>query len=220
MAVLDGPDAPDAGDGHAARVTPGPPGRAGPHRPPDGHEVSVAPGAGGLSGAHHPPGLQQDVAGLFRDRHAELVRLAALVVGDRATAEDVVQDVFARLCAKDLLPDTNPLAYVRAAVLNGCRSVLRRRVLVLRHGGGHEPGLADLAQESAEDEAILAENRREVLAALAALPVRRREVLVLRYWLGLSEAEIASVMAISPGTVKSNAARGLAALARKLGEES
>jgi RNA polymerase sigma factor (sigma-70 family) len=93
-------------------------------------------------------------------------------------------------------------------------------VLVLRHGGGHEHGLADLAQESAEDEAILAENRREVLAALATLPVRRREVLVLRYWLGLSEAEIASLMAISPGTVKSNAARGLAALARKLGEES
>jgi len=53
MAVLDGPDAPDAGDGHSARVTPGPPGRAGPHRPPDGHEVSVAPGADGLSGAHH-----------------------------------------------------------------------------------------------------------------------------------------------------------------------
>src|SRR4030088_3064541 len=68
MAVLDGPAAPDAGDGHAARVTPGPPGGAGPHRPPDGHEVSVAPVEGGLSGAHHPPGLQQDVAGLFRDR--------------------------------------------------------------------------------------------------------------------------------------------------------
>ncbi len=157
---------------------------------------------------------------MFRDRHAELVRLAALVVGDRATAEDVVQDVFARLCAKALLPDRHSLAYVRAAVLNGCRSVLRRRVLVLRHAGVQEPGLADLVQESAEDEAILAEKRREVLAALATLPVRRREVLVLRYWLGLSEAEIASVMAISPGTVKSNAARGLAALARKLGEES
>jgi RNA polymerase sigma-70 factor (sigma-E family) len=220
MAVLDGPDGPDGGDGQDACDTPGPPGRAGRHRPPDGHNVSDASVASGLSGGHHPPGLQQDVARLFRDRHAELVRLAALVVGDRATAEDVVQDVFARLCAKDLLPDRNSLAYVRAAVLNGCRSVLRRRVLVLRNGGGHEPGLADLPQESAEDEAILAENRREVLAALATLPVRRREVLVLRYWLGLSEAEIASVMAISPGTVKSNAARGLATLARKLGEES
>ena len=78
----------------------------------------------------------------------------------------------------------------------------------------------DVPHESAEDEVILAEDRRRVLAALTALPVKRREVLVLRYWLGLSESEIAAMLAISPGTVKSNAARGLAALARKLGETS
>jgi RNA polymerase sigma factor (sigma-70 family) len=59
-----------------------------------------------------------------------------------------------------------------------------------------------------------------VLTALAALPSRRREVLVLRYWLGLTEAEIATVLGISTGTVKSTAARGLAALASKLGEQS
>jgi RNA polymerase sigma factor (sigma-70 family) len=109
---------------------------------------------------------------------------------------------------------------VRAAVLNGCRSVLRRRALVRRIGGARDLDRSDAAPDSAEDEVILAEDRRQVLAALSSLPARRREVLVLRYWLGLSEAEIASVMAISPGTVKSNAARGLAALARKLGEES
>jgi RNA polymerase sigma factor (sigma-70 family) len=166
------------------------------------------------------PGLN-DVAGLFRQRHAELVRLAALVVGDRATAEDVVQDVFTRLCTKDLLPGgDSALAYVRAAVLNGCRSVLRRQAIARRIGGARDPDRSDSSPDSAEDEVILAEDRRQVLAALASLPVRRREVLVLRYWLGLSEAEIASVMAISRGTVKSNAARGLAALARKLGEES
>jgi RNA polymerase sigma factor (sigma-70 family) len=178
------------------------------------------PDAPSARDGHHEPGLQ-DVAGLFRERHAELVRLAALVVGDRATAEDVVQDVFARLCARDLLPGRDDaLAYVRAAVLNGCRSVLRRRALVRRLGGARERDRSDAAPDSAEDEVILAEDCRQVLAALASLPVRRREVLVLRYWLGLSEAEIASVMAISPGTVKSNAARGLAALARRLGEES
>ena len=161
------------------------------------------------------------VAGLFRERHAELVRLAMLVVGDRPTAEDVVQDVFARLCAKDLLPGREgSLAYVRAAVLNGCRSVLRRRAIARRFGGARDALGRDTLQDSAESEAILAEDRRQVLAALAALPVRRREVLVLRYWLGLSEAEIASVLGISPGTVKSNAARGLAALARKIGETS
>ena len=67
---------------------------------------------------------------------------------------------------------------------------------------------------------ILAEDRSRVLAALAALPRRRREVLVLRYWLGLPESEIAATLGISPGTVKSTAARGLAALARRLGERS
>jgi RNA polymerase sigma factor (sigma-70 family) len=182
--------------------------------------AAEGPDARSAPDGHHEPGLP-DVAGLFRERHAELVRLAVLVVGDRTTAEDVVQDVFARLCARDLLPGhDDALAYVRAAVLNGCRSVLRRRALVRRLGGARERDRSDAAPDSAEDEVILAEDRRQVLAALASLPVRRREVLVLRYWLGLSEAEIASVMAISPGTVKSNAARGLVALARRLGEES
>jgi DNA-directed RNA polymerase specialized sigma24 family protein len=112
-----------------------------------------------LTDGHQQPGLH-DVAGLFRERHAELVRLAALVVGDRATAEDVVQDVFARLCARNLLPDQeHSLAYVRAAVLNGCRSVLRRRALVRRIGGARDPDRSDPAPDSAEDEVILAEGR-------------------------------------------------------------
>jgi RNA polymerase sigma factor (sigma-70 family) len=64
------------------------------------------------------------------------------------------------------------------------------------------------------------EERRQILAALAALSCRRREVLVLRYYLGLSESDIAGVLGISPGTVKSTAARGLAALFRRLGEEA
>jgi RNA polymerase sigma-70 factor (sigma-E family) len=179
-------------------------------------EIAAAPPAPERS----DPVAAVDVARLFRERHAELVRLAALVVGDRPTAEDVVQDVFARLCARNLLPDRDPLAYLRAAVLNGCRSVLRRRALTRRVGGVHGLDRSDAAPDSAENEAVLAEDRRQVLAALATLPARRREVLVLRYWLGLSVAEIAAVMGISPGTVKSNAARGLAALARKLGESS
>lgn len=161
------------------------------------------------------------VTGVFRAHHAELVRLAVLLLGDRPSAEDVVQDVFAQLCGRDLLPaGDGALAYVRAAVLNRCRSALRRRALARRIGGA--PGLPgwDAAQQSAEHEALLAEDRRQVLAALARLPRRRREVLVLRYWLGLPEAEIAQVLGISPGTVKSTAARGLAALARDLGESS
>ena len=74
------------------------------------------------------------VTGVFRAHHAELVRLAVLLLGDRPSAEDVVQDVFARLCGRDLLPaGDGALAYVRAAVLNGCRSALRRRAIAQNH---------------------------------------------------------------------------------------
>jgi RNA polymerase sigma-70 factor (sigma-E family) len=168
-----------------------------------------------------PEVVPADISELFRRHQAGLVRLAVLVVGDQPTAEDVVQDVFSRLHERrDRVPrDDGALTYIRAAVLNGCRSVLRRRAIRRRLGVMDQQ--ARLAvQESAEHEVILAEDRRQVLAALAALPARRREVLVLRYWLGLSEAEIAAVLGISPGTVKSTAARGIAALARELKEES
>lgn len=160
------------------------------------------------------------IATLFREHHAALVQLAMLLVRDQPTAEDVVQDVFARLHARGGTAggQGNPESYIRAAVLNGCRSILRRRALAQRLAAirGSKPEVV----RSAEHEAIVAEDRREVLAALAALPARRREVLVLRYFLGLSEAEIAEVLGISAGTVKSTAARGLAALARALGEDA
>jgi RNA polymerase sigma-70 factor (sigma-E family) len=160
------------------------------------------------------------VATLFREHHGELVRLAVLMVGDLPTAEDVVQDVYASLQSRwseRAAPDS-VVPYVRACVLNGCRSVQRRRAIARRIGAEHRD--EERTSATAESEVILSEDRREVLAALTRLPRRRREVLVLRYYLGLSEAEIAAVLGISPGTVKSTAARGLAALARDLGETS
>lgn len=161
------------------------------------------------------------VAALFREHHGELVRLALLMVGDLPTAEDVVQDVYASLHSRwsQIAAPDEVLPYVRAAVLNRCRSLLRRRGIARRAGVLHSAS-ARIETSSAENEVILSEDRRQVLAALARLPRRRREVLVLRYYLGLSEAEIAAVLGISPGTVKSTAARGLAALARDLGEQS
>jgi RNA polymerase sigma-70 factor (sigma-E family) len=162
------------------------------------------------------------VAALFREHHGDLVRLALLMVGDLATAEDVVQDVYLSLHARwtRAAECQAPLAYVRAAVLNGCRSVLRRRGIARRATALHKDSHRDEALASAESEVILSEDRRRVLAALARLSRRRREVLVLRYYLGLSEAEIAAVLGISAGTVKSTAARALTALARDLGERS
>ena len=160
-----------------------------------------------------------DAEGIFRQYHADLVRLALLLVGDRASAEDVVQDVFTRLCARGReLDQVSALAYIRTAVVNGCRSVLRRRALARRIAITRAVPWRD-TQESAEHTAILAEDRRRVLAALAALPARRREVLVMRFYLNLPVAEVAAILGISQGSVKSAAARGLAALARRLGEE-
>ena len=159
---------------------------------------------------------------LFREHHGDLVRLALLMVGDLPTAEDVVQDVYASMHARwtRLAAPDATLPYVRAAVLNACRSVHRRRGVMRRVDVLHRASVDDAPLASAEHEVILSEDRRQVLAALARLPRRRREVLVLRYYLGLSEAEIAAVLGISSGTVKSTAARALAALARDIGEEA
>ena len=163
-----------------------------------------------------------DLSAVFVSHHAELVRLALLLVGDQPTAEDVVQDVFAKLHARraEWPAGAGSLPYIRAAVLNGCRSQLRRRAVAWRYAGTFGQLSGQATQASAEQEMIRSQERRQVLAALATLPFRRREVLVLRYYVGLSEAEIARVLGISPGTVKSTAARGLAALARRLGEEA
>jgi RNA polymerase sigma factor (sigma-70 family) len=96
--------------------------------------------------------------------------------------------------------------------------VLRRRAVARRVAISRAVPWRD-TQESAEHTAILAEDRREVLAALAGLPSRRREVLVLRFYLGLPVAEVAAILGISQGSVKSATARGLDALARRLGGE-
>lgn len=144
------------------------------------------------------------------------------LVHDLPTAEDIIQDVFARIQARPgaSFEPGGELAYLRACVINGCRSVYRRRAIVRRAGAGRGLLDQDTAYASAEAEVIRAEERRRVLAALAALPARRREVLVLRYYLGLSESQIAQTLGISQGTVKSTAARAIAALAQQLGEES
>jgi len=75
-------------------------------------------------------------------------------------------------------------------------------------------------EQSSEHTAIVREEHAEVIAAITALPARRREAIVLRYWLDLSEREIAQTMGVSPGTVKSQVSRGLAALARTLGAKA
>jgi RNA polymerase sigma factor (sigma-70 family) len=101
-------------------------------------------------------------------------------------------------------------------VVNGARSVLRRRQVARRHLRVAEPDegpAADLAL-------LLDEEHRQVVEALRTLPRRQREVLVLRYWSELSESEIAATLGIARGTVKSSASRGLSALEKRLGARS
>jgi RNA polymerase sigma-70 factor (sigma-E family) len=156
---------------------------------------------------------QAGVDALYREHGLGLVRFALLLTGDRASAEDVVQDVFLGLYRgwDRIRTDGNELAYLRTSVLNRSRSVHRTR---LRDQSRRPP--AGPPVWSAEAVAIDGEDRREVLAAVAALPAHHREALVLRYYLDLPEAEIAQVMRVSRGTVSSRTARALAALASKL----
>ncbi|WP_306470597.1 SigE family RNA polymerase sigma factor [Actinomadura litoris] len=154
---------------------------------------------------------------LFREHQLSLTRTALMIVGDRPTAEDVVQDAFVEMHRRiDRITDHDRmLPYVRAAVVNRCRSVLRRRRLAPRLWRTYEPPVW-----SAESAALIGEDRAAVFHALRRLPERQREALVLRYYLDLDEPEIAEVMGISRSTVRSATSRALAALARDLGEES
>lgn len=170
-----------------------------------------------LSSEKPRPEERVDVAVLFAEHHLGLVRLALIMVGDQATAEDVVQEAFARTHARRrrLRDPGSAQAYIRSAVLNGCRSTLRRRAVAFRRAVPYEPPVW-----SAEHAALLGEERREVLLALRRLPRRQREALTLRYYLDLSDPEIAQTMGVTASTARSTIARGLAALARALGEES
>ncbi|WP_245674861.1 RNA polymerase sigma factor [Herbidospora cretacea] len=146
---------------------------------------------------------------LYRDNRLDLIRLALLLVGDRETAEDVVQDVFARLHGSR--PGTLTLAYVRTSVLNGARSALRRRRVAI-----HRPPPPPVPADSAEAAVLLGETRQEVLTALDRLPARQRETLVLRYYLDLSDGEIAEVTGLRQSTVRSTVMRALIRLEREL----
>lgn len=152
------------------------------------------------------------VTDLYRGHALGLTRLALVMVGDRGTAEDVVQEAFAGLYRRwpRLRDRERALTYVRSAVLNGSRTALRRRRRPFRTV--HEAPVW-----SAEAAAMVGEDRREVMEALHRLPARQREALVLRYFCDLSAEEIADAMGISPGTVKSTTSRAIAALGRILG---
>lgn len=171
--------------------------------------------------AGHDPAAQmtvnpaQYVTELFRAHHLELVRLAVLIVGDLATAEDVVQDAFEQLHRRwrTLRKQSSALDYARSAVLNGSRSVLRRRSVARRHAAR-----ISASSHQDADAAVGFEQRSELIEAFRRLPARQREVLALRYYVDMADA--AATLHISEGAVRSTASRGLDALARILPSRS
>ena len=160
-----------------------------------------------------------DIAQLYATQRLALVRLATLLVDDVQSAEDVVQDAFMALHRRQhaLRSPEAAAGYLRTSVMNGCRSALRRRRVRRRHPDAELPA-AGPGEPAADDRLLAAEEHERVLGAVRLLPRRQREVLVLRYWSDLSEADIANTLGIAIGTVKSNASRGLARLEELLGD--
>src|SRR5215472_8261928 len=202
---------------------------SGPAGDPAGDGASKEPATENLAAEALPPdafpvcgtareewSADRAVIELYSQHYRALVRLAALLVRDTPTAEEVVQDSFVAMHGgwQRLRDAEKALAYLRQAVVNRSRSVLRHRTVVDKNLQKAPPDMP-----SAEHGAMVLLERSEVVAALRGLPERQREALVLRYYADLSEAEIATAMGISRGAVKSHTARGMAALRAALEQQ-
>ncbi len=154
---------------------------------------------------------------LYAAHWHSLVRLSWLLVRDQHVAEETVQDAFVAMHSHwSQLQDKNlALAYLRRAVVNSSRSVLRHRTVenrYLRAETSARTAYGMATEPSAETRALEHATGDRLVAALGRLPRRQREVLTLRYYLDLSEAQIADALGISAGSVKAHAHRGLSGL--------
>jgi RNA polymerase sigma-70 factor (sigma-E family) len=154
---------------------------------------------------------RDDLVAALYDRHrSELIRLGIGLVGDVGDAEELVQDAFAALLRRwTALRDVDAApGYLRTAVVNGARARWRRRALRERMSR-----LIGVPTETTDPDVA---ERSTLLTAIAALPVRKRACVLLRYYADLSEAETATVLGVSVGTVKSQTAKALAQLSKSL----
>jgi RNA polymerase sigma-70 factor (sigma-E family) len=176
----------------------------------------TAPGAAGTGSMPADWDADLAVTALYTAHYRALVGLAALLVRDVATAEEIVQDSFVTLHGtwRRLRDHEKALSYLRHSVVNRSRSALQHRIVADRNAPTPAPGMP-----SAELDALRSLERSAVVTALRALPARQREVLVLRYYADLPAAQIASIMGISPGAVKSLLARAMASLRTVLERE-
>jgi RNA polymerase sigma-70 factor (sigma-E family) len=144
----------------------------------------------------------QGFSDFYRSEYPGMVRLAASLTGDFDRAEDVVQDAFARMHSRFPSLD-RPGGYLRTAVVNLCKDHHRRKAL--EHREALRPASGSLSLQATE-----------MIDVLMQLPFKQRAVLVLRYWGDWTEAEIAHAVGCRPGSVKSHASRGLAALRKEI----
>jgi len=140
----------------------------------------------------------------FRLNHARTVRLAHLLTGSASAADDLAQESLARMHSR-LADAENPTAYLNGITVNVCRQWHRGRARE-----------RDLLERLDPPEAVPPPEIAEILDLVDALPYRQRAVLVLRYWLGLRETEIAPLLDCRPGTVRTLHFRALARLRKEL----
>jgi RNA polymerase sigma-70 factor (sigma-E family) len=153
----------------------------------------------------------RELRDLFEARYSAMIGLAGLLVGDLESAEDVVQDAFARLSGRLHTVD-NPEAYLSIMVVNRCRAAIRHQQTVRRHAWRL------LSRATPADPGQSVADRQAVSGALRRLPARQRECLLLRYYLDWSERQIADALGISTGSVKTHTSRALAGMNELLGE--
>jgi RNA polymerase sigma-70 factor (sigma-E family) len=151
----------------------------------------------------------QAVLAAYREHYGSLVRQAAVVVRDIPTAEDVVQDSFiaTHIASPRLENSAKALAYLRQSVANRSRSVLRHRIVVDQYRPAPAPDMP-----SAEDSALSQLEHSAVISALTILAPRQRQVLALKFFADMSEAQVADALGISKGTVKTHTSRALTSL--------
>ncbi|MFD3870432.1 SigE family RNA polymerase sigma factor [Streptomyces sp. NPDC058623] len=215
---------PPAGAPPAALPLPTPGGRlpsprdgAGTVGPPADTTAAGAPAAGATGAGAEAAAEKVVVAGTTVDHLTEtyqahyrsLLGLAALLLDDTASCEDVVQEAFIRVhSARNRVRDRDKtLAYLRQTVVNLSRSALRRRILGLKLLSKPMPDMAS-AEEGAYDQL----ERDDLIKSMRGLQRRQREVLVLRYFADMTEVQVAETLGISLGSVKAYGSRGIAAL--------
>jgi RNA polymerase sigma-70 factor (sigma-E family) len=164
------------------------------------------------AGAAGRPANREDLLeAVFAEHYGGFCRLATLLLGDGSGAEEVVQEAFLRTFSSwwRVRQPERAQWYVRAAVVNLCRSRLRRRGTEEAGNRASWRDPTDWSDDAVEDALV-------VLEAVRTLPPRQRQTVILRYYEDLSERDVATVLGCSVGTVKSQLARARASLARSL----